>query len=479
MKRRNIVIVSLLSLIPRYALPKLNIVIVSLLSLIPRYALPKLNIVIVSLLLLIPRYALPKLNQPYPEYPIFETYLDNGLRVIIYVDSSTPTVSTQLWFNVGAIYDPPYKSGVSHLLEHMDGTKNYKPREISAIIDALGGEDNAFTSSLYVCYWVDLAKDYYETALKLGAERMKNLVISESKFQSEKAVVMEERRLGENEPYDVLWEEFDALIYKLHPYRNPVIGWMEDIKRIELQDLIQHYRTYYQPSNAVCVIAGAVQPNEALKKVNRYFGKIKSKPVKHPVFHEPAQLGEKRKVIYRKVSVPAILIGFHTCDVSSPDYYALEVLEGLLSSGKSSRLYKKLVYEKQYALRVFAWNDLERDAGTFNFYAMPISPILVDSVENIIYQELMKLKSTDKDSITDEEMARVKNNVIASEVYAKDRSRGMGMRIGRQAITTGNLSDMIEYPKRIEAVTKDDIRRVIDKYFLSKNRTVVTLLPEE
>ncbi|MEO0091165.1 MAG: pitrilysin family protein [candidate division WOR-3 bacterium] len=438
-----------------------------------------INITIISLLLLVPLYALPKLNQPFPEYPIYETYLKNGLRVIIYVDSSTPTVSTQLWFNVGAIYDPPYKSGVSHLLEHMDGTKNYKPREISAIIDALGGEDNAFTSNLYVCYWVDLAKDYYDTALKFGAERMTNLAISESKFQSEKAVVMEERRLGENEPYDLLWEEFDALIYKLHPYRNPVIGWMEDIKRIELKDLINHYQTYYQPSNAVCVLAGAVEPNEALKRVEKYFGRIKSKPVQHPVFYEPEQLGEKRKVIYRKISIPAILIGYHTCDVSSPDYYALEVLEGLLSSGKNSRLYRRLVYEKQYALRVFAWNDLERDAGTFNFYAMPTNVSLVDSVEKIIYEELMKLKSTDKDSITDEEMARVKNNVIASEVYAQDRSRGMGMRIGRQAITTGNLADMIEYPKRIEAVTKADIRQVIEKYFIPKNRTVVTLLPEE
>lgn len=436
-------------------------------------------ITVISLLMLIPLYAVPKLNQPFPNHPIYEAYLKNGLRVIIYVDSSTPTVSTQLWFNVGAIYDPPYKSGLSHLLEHMDGTKNYKPREISAIIDALGGEDNAFTSNLYVCYWVDLAKDYYETALKLGAERMTNLVISESKFQSEKAVVMEERRLGENEPYDLLWEEFDALLYKLHPYRNPVIGWMEDIKRIERQDLINHYRTYYQPSNAVCVLAGAVEPNEALKKVQKYFGKIKSKPVKHPEFHEPEPMGEQRKIIYRKVSIPAIVIGYHTCDISSPDYYALEVLEGLLSSGKNSRLYKKLVYDKQYALRVFAWNDLERDAGTFNFYAMPTKTPLVDSVEKIIYEELMKLGSTGKDSITDEEMVRVKNNVIAGEVYAKDRSRGMGMRIGRQAITTGNLADMVEYSQRIENVTKEDVRRVIGKYFIPKNRTVVMLLPEE
>ncbi len=420
-----------------------------------------------------------QLKQPFTDIPLFETYLKNGLRVLIYVDSATPIVSTQLWYNVGAVYDPPYKSGVSHLLEHMDGTKNYKAREISAAVDALGGEDNAFTSSLYVCYWVDLFKDFYETALKFGAERMTNLEITEKKFQSERSVVMEERRLGENEPYDVLWEQFDLLAYKLHPYRNPVIGWMEEIQRIERQDLINHYHTYYQPANTVCVIAGAVEPNDALKKVEKHFGKIKSKPVKHPTFTEPEQLGEQRMTIYRKVQFPAIMIGHHTCDVYSPDFYALEMLEALLSMGKYSRLYKKLVYEKQFALSVFAWNSIERDAGMFQFYAMPTAPNLVDSVQRIIYEELAKVKSLGKDSITDEEMIRVKNNIIAREIYARDRTRDMGMRIGRQSIATSDLKDMTEYQPRIEKVTKDDVRKVIDKYFTIKNKTVVTMLPEE
>ncbi len=423
-------------------------------------------------------WAKDKFVQIAPNLPIYETYLDNGLHIVVYVDSATPTVSTQLWFNVGAIYDPPGKSGLSHLLEHMDGTKNYQPREISAAIDALGGEDNAFTSNLYVCYWVDLAKEYYETALKFGAERMANLLISEKKFQSERAVVMEERRLGENAPYDVLWEQFDLLAYKFHPYRNPVIGWMEDIQRITLADLMHHYRTYYQPANAVCVIAGDVELNDVYNKVRKYFGKIKSRAVTHPVFYEPPQQGEQRMTMYRSVAHPAIMIGHHTTDVYSKDFYALEVLEALLSMGKEARLYKKLVEEKQFALRVWAWNDLERDYGMFNFFVTPFSVAYVDSVERIIYEELNKLKSLGADSITDLEMERVKNNVIANEIYAQDRARGMGMRIGRQLITTGNLNDMMEYPQRIEAVTKDDVREVINKYFIAKNKTTVVLLPE-
>jgi zinc protease len=324
-----------------------------------------------------------------------------------------------------------------------------------------------------------LAKEYYELALKLGAERMCNLIIPESKFQSERLVVMEERRLGENEPYDVLWEQGQLLAYKLHPYRHPVIGWMEEIEKITLNDLMNHYRTYWTPSNAVCVLAGAIEPNDALKKVEKYFAKIKSKPVTHPIFVEPEQLGEQRMTIYKKVSTPAISFGYHTTDVYSPDFYTLEVLEALFSSGKDSRLYKKLVYEKQFALSVYAWNSLERDNGTFDFFAMPIQTELVDSVERIIYEEVAKIQSTSKDSITNQEMERVKNQVIANEIYAQDRSRYMGMRIGRQSITTGDLRDMIEYPQKIQAVTKDDVRRVVGKYLIPKNRTVVTLLPEE
>jgi zinc protease len=423
-------------------------------------------------------FAISELKQPFPNYPLYETTLKNGLRVLIYVDSATPIVSTQLWYDVGAIYDLPYKSGMSHLLEHMDNTKHYKAREVSAIVDSLGGEDNAFTSSLYTCYWTDLSKDYYETALKFASDHMVNLDIPESKFLSEQQVVTEERRLGENEPYDKMWEQFDLLFYKFHPYRNPVVGWTDDIQRIERQDLLNHYHNYYEPSNAVCVLAGAVEPQDALKKVEKYFDNIKSRPVTHQKFNEPEQAGEQRMVMYQKVELPAIAIGFHTCDVTSPDYYALEVLEALLSRGKDARLYKKAVYTKQYAQEISAGNDLERDNGRFDFFAMPKQTNLVDSVEKLIYNELANIQSLGKDSITNEEMQRVKNQVIANEIYSKDSGRSMGFRIGQQSITTGNLADMIEYPKRIEAVTKEQIRDVIGKYFVSQNRTVVTLLPE-
>ncbi|MEO0072802.1 MAG: pitrilysin family protein [candidate division WOR-3 bacterium] len=418
-------------------------------------------------------------SKPYEDYPIYEATLKNGLRIIIYKDSTTPIISSQLWFNVGSIYDPPSRSGLSHLLEHMDGTKNYKPREITQIIDSLGGEDNAFTSNLYVCYWVDLTKEFYDTALKLLAERLANLLITEEKFLSERNVVMEERRLGENEPYDVLWEQFDLLAYRFHPFRNPVIGWMEDIKRITLKDLINHYQTYYQPQNAILVLAGDVDIERALAQVNKYFGKIKSKPVSHPKFYEPPQAGEQSLVLYRKVSLPAVLLGYRTADSLDQEYYALEVLEGLLSWGKDARLYKKLVEEKNLALRVWAYNDLEREAGTFKFFVVPKKLEYLDTIIALIYKELEHLMSLGPDSITDFEMARITNNIIANEIYSRDRVRGMGMRIGRQLIVSGSLDDMVSYPERIKQVTKEDVREILRKYFVPKNRTIVKLLPED
>jgi zinc protease len=435
------------------------------------------NYLVGGLILLITNvYGQTSYSQPYPNYPIYEATLKNGLRVVVYEDSSTPIVSCQLWFNVGSIYDPPGKSGLSHLLEHMDGAKNYPPRKMAEIIDSLGGEDNAFTSNLYVCYWTDLAKEFYPVALKLLSDRMCNLLITKEKFLSERNVVMEERRLGENEPYDVLWEQFDLLAYKFHPYRNPVIGWMEDIKRITLEDLITHYRTYYQPRNAVLVIAGNVTPSQAFSQARKYFEKIKSKPVVHPKFYEPPQEGELTLTLYRKVSLPAVLIGYKTTDFGDSDYYALEVLEGILGRGKSSRLYKRLV-EDEIALRVYAWNDLEREAGIFKFFIMPRRLEDLDRAINLIYDELEKLFSLTKDSLTEAELQRVINNYVADEIYARDRPREMGMRIGRQLIVTGNLLDMLEAPTRLKQVTKEDIKRVIKRYFIPKNRIIVKLLP--
>lgn len=425
--------------------------------------------------------------------PVYEYSLKNGLKVLVYVDSSAPVVSTQLWYKVGSYYEPSGITGISHLLEHMGfkGTKRIKPGEYWRIIHELGGEANAFTSELYTAYYANLASDRYEIAIDLESDRMRNLILDTLEFNREKQVVMEERRLGENSPGTALWEQFFATAYLVHPFRNPVIGWMNDLERITRDDVYNYYRSYYTPQNAILVIAGSVNPEVAYKKAEKYFSKIKSSPAPLKDFSkaEPPQKGERRFIVRRKVSAPMLMLGFHTCDIMNPDYYALEVLERILLTGKSSRLQRKLVYEQGKVLSIFGGNDTEKDPGIFYlFLTLQTVPkqvskeekegfdYAVKEVEEAIYQELEVLK---QDTVNTKELERVKNQVISNFVFAQDRIFSMGAAIARSTITTGSYKFFENYPEMISKVTKDDIRRVVNKYFFSDNRTVGILLPAD
>lgn len=418
---------------------------------------------------------LPELKLNVTEYT-----LKNGLKVLIYVDSSAPIVSTQMWYRVGSYYEPSGYTGISHLLEHMafNSTKKYKLGEFARIIDENGGEDNGFTSELYTAYYEDLAKDRFEIALDMEAERMHNLLLDPKEFEPEKKVVMEERRLGENSPTSMLWDEFYATAYLVHPYRTPVIGWMDDIERITRVDLYNFYQIYYTPQNAVLVIAGDVKPDEAIKKVEKYFGNIKSKPVPKKDFYnaEPSQTGERRIKIKRDVKIPTLMLGYHSCGFFDPDYYILEVIEGILLRGRSSRCNKQLVDKQELVLNIWGGNDTQKDPGMFYFFTTPRNINLIDSTEQAIYREIERLK---KDTVTTEELERVKNRVVANNIFSRDRIRSMGFQIGRYTIATGSYKYLEEYPEKITSVTKEDIIRVAKKYFYEDNRTVGILVPEE
>jgi zinc protease len=418
---------------------------------------------------------IPELKLNVTEYT-----LKNGLRVLIYVDSSAPIVTTQMWYKVGGYYEPSGYTGISHLLEHMafKGSKKYGPGEYSRIIDDNGGEDNGFTSDLYTAYYENLAKDRYEIALDLESERMNNLLLDPEEFVPEKQVVMEERRLGENSPTSVLWDEFYATAYLVHPYRTPVIGWMDDLERITRDDVANYYRTYYSPENAVLVVGGDVEPAEVIKQVEKYLNNIKSKPVPKKDFYnaEPSQTGERRIMVKRDVKSPTLMIGYHISGLNDPDFYVFEVIEGILLRGKSSRCYKRLIHQKEFALNVWGGNDIQKDPGMFYFYVTPRSTDLIDSTEQAIYDELEHLK---KDIVATEELERIKNQVVASNIFGRDRIQSVGFQLARYTITAGSYEFIEKYPERIAVVTKEDIIRVAKKYFYEDNRTVGILLPVE
>ncbi|HID32906.1 MAG TPA: insulinase family protein, partial [bacterium (Candidatus Stahlbacteria)] len=303
--------------------------------------------------------------------PITEFTLENGLKVIVYEDHSTPVVSAQIWYRTGSYNDPLGKSGLSHFLEHMSfkGTERYGPKDYDRIIQENGGEENAFTSHHYIAYFANLSKDRYELELDLEADRMVNLRLDSSEMERERMVVLEELRLGENDPFELLWTQVRAIGFNHSPYQNPIIGWEKDVEGINRRDMVSYYQRYFNPANAVLVIAGDVDPVKAKETAERYFGRIKGRKVTQDSIIEPKPIGERRVEIERGLKNPIIMLGYHTPSVRNPDYYPLEIAFSILGRGPLSRLYKNLVYEKRLATRVGVYYDDNRYPGLSNFYA--------------------------------------------------------------------------------------------------------------
>lgn len=407
---------------------------------------------------------------------VYEYKLDNGLKVLIYEDHFAPVVSTQVHYRVGSYNEVQGKTGVSHLLEHMAfrGTKKYGPKEYDRIIDELGGEENAFTSTHQTVYWANLYKDRYEIELIMEADRMQNLLIAEKEFIPEKGVVMEERRLSENDPYGALFETLDLMTYTYHPYRNPVIGYMVDLQNVERDDVYNWYRRYYNPANTIVVISGDVDREEAIKLVRKYYGKIKGKLVKEVEIREPPQNGERRFKLFKDVNASALAISYRTVEVNHPDACALDIIARILSYGKSSRFEKILIQEKSMAANLDAYHSASKYDGTFSIFGIPQMNIGLESLEFEIYAQIERLKSGD---ISDDEIEKAKNQTIAQFVFRQDSPTGIGFTLGYWEIISGTWQNINIYPEKILSVSKDDIIRVANQYFTEDNRTVGYLMP--
>lgn len=407
---------------------------------------------------------------------VYEYKLDNGLKVLIYEDHFAPVVSTQVHYRVGSYNEIIGKTGVSHLLEHMAfrGTKKYGPKEYDRIIDELGGEENAFTSTHQTVYWANLYKDRYEIELIMEADRMQNLLIADKEFIPEQGVVMEERRLGENDPYGSLFETLDLMTYIYHPYRNPVIGYMIDLQNIERDDVYKWYKKYYNPANTIVVISGDVDKEEAIKLVKKYFGKIKGKEVKEIKYTEPSQNGERRFKLFKDVNAPALAINYRTVEVNHSDAPALDIIAKILSYGKSSRFEKILIQEKGMAVNMSAYHSASKYDGTFSIFGIPQMNIGLESFEFEIYAQIERLKSGD---ISDDEIEKAKNQTIAQFVFRQDSPTGIGFTLGYWEIISGTWQNINIYPEKILSVSKDDIIRVANQYFTEDNRTVGYLMP--
>ena len=409
---------------------------------------------------------------------VTEKVLPNGLKVLLKEEHKAPVITFQIWYKVGSRNEKLGTTGMSHVLEHMmfKGTKKYGPKQFSQVVQRNGGNDNAFTGKDYTAYFENFASDRIAISLDLESDRMQNLLLDPKDFLSERDVVKEERRMRtDDDPTNTMVEQMTAAAFIAHPYQWPVIGWMADLGSITRDDLSEHYHRYYAPNNATIVVAGDFDTKTLLPMIEKSFGQIPQGPAVPKVGAvEPRQLGERRIIVKQQAELPAVFAGYHTPDIKHADSFALEVLQGILSSGKSSRLYKALVYEKQLALYAGGdYDNVANDPSLFYVYAGVMPGKTTEEVEKALYAEIEKLKTT---PVADEELQKAKNQIESSFIMGQDSIFYQAMLLG-QFETVANWRLLERYVDNIRAVTKEDVMRVAQQYFTEDNRTVGILVP--
>jgi len=409
-----------------------------------------------------------------------ETFtLSNGLKVILVEEHKTPVVTSQVWYRVGSRYEVPGWTGLSHLLEHMmfKGTPKYGKGDFSRIVAKNGGTENAFTGQDYTAYFENLSSDRIGLSLELESDRMVNLLMDPKEFDLEREVVKEERRLRtEDDPKSYLIEQMYLVTFLTHPYRFPVIGWMEDINRLTPEDALRHYRTYYRPNNATLVVVGDIEPKALLPKIKEYFEKIpRGSDPPPPISYEPAQKGERRIVIKREAQLPFVFLGYHVPNYPNPDAYPLKVLATILSAGKSSRLYQSLVYEKKIALDTGGeYDPMTADPELFYFYGMTQPGQTLEALEKGLYEVIERLKNQ---PVSDKELQKAKNQLEAEFIFSQDSNFYQAMQIGTAETIGAGVGYLENYVDHIRKVTAQDVMRVAKKYLYEDNRTVGILIP--
>lgn len=414
-----------------------------------------------------------------------EFKLDNGLKIVVQEDHRAPVVVSQVWYRAGALDEVNGKTGVAHVLEHMmfKGTKAVPAGKFSRLIAAAGGKENAFTAQDQTTYYQQLEKSNLPLSIKLEADRMANLNLTDEEFAKEIKVVMEERRWRtEDKPQSKVNEQFNSTIYHVHPYGRPVVGWMNDLENMTAADAREWYNTWYAPNNATLVVVGDVNAQDVLKLAKQYFGPLKphALPARKPQV-EPEQKGERRVVVKAQAKLPYVLMGFHVPSLQDADKdvdpYALEILAGVLNGNASARLNQNLVRQSQIAIDVDAGYDMVQRGrqSIFVLDGTPSEGKSVAELEAALLNEVEKIKTG---GVTEEELQRVKAQVIAADVYQRDSMFYQAMQIGNLETAGFSWRILKDYPAKLQAVTAEQVQLVAQKYFNKDNLTVATLDPQ-
>jgi len=414
----------------------------------------------------------------------YEKQLANGMRVIVKEDKRAPTAVHMVWYRAGAMDEKDGYSGVAHVLEHMmfKGTQKVKGGEFNRIVAEAGGRDNAFTSLDYTAYFQIVPNKALPRMMELEADRMANLRLTAEDFASELKVVMEERRLRtDDNPQAQVWEALSATAFRAHPYRRPIIGWMDDLENMKWQDAQDWYKNWYAPNNAYLLVVGDVDHRQVFREAERTYGRVKARalPVRKPQ-NEPEQKGIKRVVVKAPAKLPYLAMAWKVPrlrDVEQDrEVYALEVLAGVLDGNDAARFNRRLVREQKVAQSAGAGYDgTVRGESLFILDGQPAEGRTVAELEAALRAELKRVAD---EGVTEAELARIKTQVVANEVYKRDSMMAQAMEIGRFEASGFHWRDYDKLLDKLRSVTAAEVQAVAKKYFGDDTLTVAVLDPQ-
>ncbi len=411
----------------------------------------------------------------------FEEYdLDNGMHVILHEDKSTPIVAVTIMYHVGSKNEQPDRTGFAHFFEHLlfEGSANINRGEFDKYVEKAGGTLNANTSYDRTFYFELLPSNQLELGLWLESERLLHAKVENKGIETQREVVKEERRQRvDNQPYGTWIQEMFKRAFKVHPYQWPVIGYMEHLDAAEEDDYVNFYKTFYVPNNAVLSIAGDLDIPETKKMIEKYFGTIPKGTIDipRPTVKEPAMTAEERATIYDNVQLPAIIQGFRIPAQGTPDFYAVDMLSTLLSQGQSSRLYRSLVDEQQKALQIGAFPFGLEDAGINVVFALVNVGGDIDETEAAMEKEYERVRS---ELISEKEFQKLKNQIENDIVSSNSTVAGRAESLADYHMYFGDANLINTEIERYMSVTREDIKRVANEFFVKDNRVTLHYLPK-
>jgi zinc protease len=441
------------------------------------FAAPLLLLVALSCTLAArPGAALAADSERSPTAGVVKVMLPNGLRVLVLPRHTAPVVTTMMWYRIGSRDELPGQTGIAHFLEHLmfKGTKKLAKGAVDRITYQNGGSNNAFTSNDYTGYEFNLPKANWKIALAIEADRMRNSIFDAKEFEAERQVVMEERRGGEDDPSEQFTEQVNAAAFLVHPYRNPVVGWMDDLKRLSREQVLAIYRTYYVPANATLVIVGDVQPEEAIGAARQAFAAVPkySAPVRR-VVSEPAQIAARRVRLSLPTQVQRLELVFPGVTRSHADAPPLLLLSYALTEGKLSRLHHRLVDQDRLAAEVDGGALFHRDLGEIDFDVSAREGATLDGIEEVLWEELER---AGREPISDRELERARNQFYSDWIQGLNTANSLASVLG-EADALGGVDYLETLLPRLQRVTPADVQRVARTYFRRDRCTTGHLYP--